>query len=407
MEGTRKRIRVETIFSALVVSLVIILLCLPFVQMSLRIFPDLKSQENRTLAAKPHLMPLTLASFWTYIQDYQKYFNDNFGFRNLLIRVNSVVNLEIFGVSPTPLPDIVVGKDGWLFYNVPNDGSSLEDYYGLAGFAPNQVSALQQNMKRLRREAESRNILLILVIAPSKHTIYEEYLPSRMAMMKGTSSRVDQLDSAWGKDDAHTSFVDTRRLMATAKNEMAYPLYYKTDTHWNNLGAFLAYSAVMKAVKARDHGVKVLTLADFQLSAARIPGRDLAGMVNMADLMTDTEVTLKPLKASAAKRSHAPYAYTTAVRSEVLDCKGLSLVAFGDSFLHFMIPYLSESFCKATFLGSPLTIDFPIIDRERPDVVMVELAERYAGSLKIVWPDTSPQHKERAQRWIFPQPSGG
>ncbi len=102
--------------------------------MSLHLFPDLKSRENRILAARPELKPVTFSALWKYMQDYQNYFSDNFGFRNVLIRINSYVNLKIFGVSPTPLPDIVAGREGWLFYNVPNDGSSLEDYYGLAGF---------------------------------------------------------------------------------------------------------------------------------------------------------------------------------------------------------------------------------------------------------------------------------
>jgi alginate O-acetyltransferase complex protein AlgJ len=404
MEETDKRIKINRVFSVATVCLLIILFCLPFFQMSLHLFPDLKSQENRILAGRPELKPVTLSAFWKYMQDYQNYFSDNFGFRNVLIRIISYANLKIFGVSPTPLPDIVAGREGWLFYNVPNDGSSLEDYYGLAGFTARQLSAIKQNMARMRREAASRNILLIVAIAPSKHTVYEEYLPTRLAMMKGATSRVDQLASAWGKDDAHAAFIDARKLLATAKKEMKYPLYYKTDTHWNNLGAFLVYGEIVKEVKARYPEVKVLTLADFNLSSTHIPGRDLAAMVNMAGLMSDTEVTLRPLRPTVAKHSNASYAFRTAARSEIGDCNGPRLVAFGDSFLQYFIPYLSESFCRGLYLASPLVIDFSVIDREKPNVVIVELAERYAGSLKIGWPDVSSQNQDRAQRWVFPPP---
>ncbi len=404
MGNTDKRMRINRIFSLATVCLLITILCLPFFQMSFRMFPDLKSQENRILAARPELKPVTLSDPWKYMQDYQNYFNDNFGFRNILIRINSFVNLKILGVSPTPLPDVIVGKEGWLFYNVLNDGSSLEDYYGLAGFTSNQLSAIKQNMVKLRREAASRNILLIVAIAPSKHTVYEEYLPTRVAMMKGAPSRVDQLCSAWGKDDAHASFIDARNFLTTAKKEVNYPLYYKTDTHWNNLGAFLVYSKIMKEVRIGYPKVKVLTLADFSLSSTRVSGRDLARMINMATLLSDTEVTLEPLRPSAATLSSASYAFSTAFRSEIRDSKGPHVVAFGDSFLKYMIPYLSESFSRGLFLASPLTIDFSIIDKEKPDVVIVELAERYAGSLKIEWPNTSSQNQDRAQRWVFPPP---
>ena len=396
--------KINRIFSLATICLLVTILCLPFFQMSLRVFPDLKSQENRILAARPELKRATLSDSWKYMQDYQNYFNDNFGFRNVLIRINSFVNLKIMGVSPTPLPDIVAGKEGWLFYNAPNDGSSLEDYYGLAGFTVHQLSAIKQNMARLRRETASRNILLIIAIAPSKHTVYEEYLPTRVAMMKGAPSRVDQLCSAWGNDDTHASFIDARNFLTTAKKEMKYPLYYKTDSHWNNLGAFLVYSEIMKEVKTRYPKVRVLTLADFSLSSTQVPGRDLAAMVNMASLMSDTEVTLKPLRPSAATLSSAPYDFSTAFRSEIRDYKGPHVVAFGDSFLKYMIPYLSESFSRGLYLASPLTMDFSVIDKEKPDVVIVELAERYAGSLKIAWPNASSQKQDRPQRWVFPPP---
>jgi len=372
--------------------------------MSLRMFPEPKSQENRILAPRPELKSITLSAFWKYIQDYQNYFNDNFGFRNLLIRINSFVNLKILGVSPTPLPDIIVGKDGWLFYNVANDGSSLEDYYGLAGFSSHQLSAIKQNIVRLRKETASRNILLILVIAPSKHTVYEEYLPSRVSMMKGLTSRVDQVRSAWGRDDTHASFIDSRMLLARAKKDLKYPLYYKTDTHWNNLGAFIVYCEIMKEVKARYPDTKGLALADFNLSSTLISGRDLAGMVNMAGLLSDTEVDLKPLDPPVAKQSNAPYAFRTAISSEIAGSKSPRVLAFGDSFLPYLIPYLSESFSTGLFLASPLTIDFSVINKEKPDVVIVELAERYAGSLKIAWTNIASQNQDRAQRWIFPPP---
>src|SRR5271157_5883187 len=148
---TDKSTKTQRIFSLATVCLLIILLGLPFFQTSLRMFPDLKSEENRVLAPRPALKPGTPSTFWKYIQDYQNYFNDNFCFRNRLIQINSFINLKIFGVSPTPLPDVVVGRDGWLFYNVAHDGSSLEDYYGLAGFTSHQLSAIKENMARLRK----------------------------------------------------------------------------------------------------------------------------------------------------------------------------------------------------------------------------------------------------------------
>lgn len=377
-------------------------LCLPLVQMNLHLFPDLKSEENRVFAAKPHTTGLSAEALRQYMKGYEQYFGDNFGFRNVLIRINSLINLRIFGVSPTPLPSMVVGKDGWLFYNDSTDGSSLVDYYGLVQFGGSKLSAIRKNMDRMRSICSAWGIQLIIVISPSKHTIYEEYLPSGIAMLKGNETRVDQLCEIWGENTTAASLIDLRAPLLHAKKAVKYPIYYKTDTHWNYLGSFLAYQEIMKKVRERHPDVKILELTDFTVSSAPGGSEDLAKTVSMDGLIADTEVILTPLKPYSAHREKvADSHYDFSLESDIKGSRAPKVLLFGDSFAKYLTPYLSESFSKGRYLASPPMADFSIVEKERPDVLIIELTERYAGSLKIRWFGTSARH-DHPRRWIFP-----
>ncbi|MFN8387050.1 MAG: hypothetical protein U0X92_11595 [Anaerolineales bacterium] len=44
--------------------------------------------------------------------------------------------------------------------------------------------------------------------------------------------------------------IDLRPALLTAKSERQ--VYYATDTHWNDYGAYIAYSAIMNELRKTD-----------------------------------------------------------------------------------------------------------------------------------------------------------
>jgi len=56
------------------------------------------------------------------------------------------------------------------------------------------------------------------------------------------------------------------------------------------------------------------------------------------------------------------------------------LVMFRDSFADGLIPYLSENFSRSVYVWKP-KVDLQVIEQEKPDIVIFEVAERYLGSL--------------------------
>jgi alginate O-acetyltransferase complex protein AlgJ len=89
------------------------LVILPVADMLFKLdsFPHLN--ENRELSPLP-VFRLGLAEIAGFPVAFQAYFNDHFGFRNTLIRLNYLIKQKLLGVSPSM--QVNIGQQGWLYY---------------------------------------------------------------------------------------------------------------------------------------------------------------------------------------------------------------------------------------------------------------------------------------------------
>ena len=94
--------------------------------------PDLA--ENRAPAPAP-AWPRNRAAWQQLPKAIEAYWNDAFGFRRTLIRLQAGAQFEL-GVSPTPR--VVIGKAPWLFYA---GDESMEQRQGLRPFSDTELEA--------------------------------------------------------------------------------------------------------------------------------------------------------------------------------------------------------------------------------------------------------------------------
>ncbi len=379
MHGSKKNWKVR---EALAVGFFVIFLWLPIFQMSFSVFPETDSSENRNLANKPELKKLSFKTVSNYTKDYEKYFNDHYGFRNMLVRLNSILHVKLLGMSPTER--VIIGKQGWLYYDDPNDGVSLKDYAGEANFSREQVELIRHKIISLNERLRQKNIHFMLVIVPNKHTVYPEYLPLSVSRKKGTVTRIDQVCQCL--KDSGIDLVDLRARMWSSKCSNQYPLYFQTDTHWNQLGAFLGYEEIIKHVRNKYPQVEGMKLSSFDVFPGNRISGDLAGFINMRGLMSDTTITLKPktpLKALPVPVMYESIPGCTSVGATINNKQLPKLVMFRDSFSMALVPYLSENFSRSIYIWKP-QIDFSVIEREKPDIVIFEIVERYLFALEYL-----------------------
>jgi len=124
------------------------------------------------------------------------------------------------------------------------------------------------------------------------------------------------------------------------------------------------------------------------VTAIRGPGGDLARLLSLEDVIGEERIILAPkvtLRAVDGVRDY-PDPVLEPDRDMVVKVTGdptlPKLLVFRDSFASNLIPYLSESFQSSVFIWTHAFLP-EIIERERPDIVILECVERYLSALTI------------------------
>lgn len=122
--------------------------------------------------------------------------------------------------------------------------------YTLNDFLCNNLYS-QKNLdsltERLRKRAESTDAEIIYILVPSPASIYPETMPADYVRQSETS-RLDQVMKA--VSDAGIKCIDVRSIFNEHKND-EYKLYWKTDSHWTDYGAFLVYTELFNYISEK------------------------------------------------------------------------------------------------------------------------------------------------------------
>ena len=327
--------------------------------------------ENRELAALPRLHGATIPSLRTYSDEFSAWFDDDhFGFRSMLVRWSGAIRLFVLGVSPSR--SVAKGEDGWFFYA---DDDAIEDFARVTPLTPEAVANWRTALLRTNGWLQARHVAYVFTIAPDKHVLYPEEMPSSVSLVSDLS-RTDQLLTAL--QDAGFA-VDLRPALVGAKAKER--IYQRTDTHWNDRGAFAAYRQIIRAVRARVPAVPPeWTRDDFEPASREVDGGDLAGMMGLKRVLREEDLPLAPRRRRRAVVVEPPGAAPTAEEGYlVTEIAGSTLpraVIFRDSFVSQMVPFLSEHFSRAVYVWQN-DFDADLVSREKPDVVIQEIVGRH------------------------------
>ncbi len=204
-------------------------------------YVDTTNHEKRDDVERP---VLNIYNYDDFPDDYESYYNDNIPYRNQLISLNNSIEYFLFGQSAND--DVVIGKDGWLFYRDPTEQS-----LGYWQYSDEQLKQIANNLEVTDRILERHGIEFVLFIAPNKETIYKDKLPAYYET-EDTYTSVDQLVD-YLRSNTDIRVVYPRRELEKARDTHTDKLlYYKLDTHWNNIGGYLGTVSL-----AEELGVKM------------------------------------------------------------------------------------------------------------------------------------------------------
>ena len=267
-------------------------------------------------------------------------------------------------------PKAIAGDNGWLVYTAEGD---INDYQKVGLFSEEELAQFQHNLDALSGAYAERGIDLIVVIVPNKNTIYPERVPDLPVL--GVESRLDQV-TAYLREHGSEQLVDLRPALLAAKAERE--MYYATDTHWNDYGAYIAYAALLD-----EAGITPRPATDFDVVTRDPALLDLSENIG-ATILPESKTQFAPrfdLRASfknlnlGGRRLMLSYLPGTSLPDVVL---------YYDSFFFNVIPMLGEHFNHGLYVqnytGGGLW-NLSWVDEREPDVVIIEFAERYLHDL--------------------------
>jgi len=348
----------------------IIILFLPFVSTTLGFNLDASLNEKRAKAAKP----VFNGDGVKYIKKYYKFFIDNFTGRDVCIGLYNNFKFYILGESTVP-DRVLIGKDNYLFYSKSKDEKTIEDYQGLISVSEQQINEINDELKKLNQWLSANGIDFFLIIAPDKHTIYPEKMPDYIS--RGSSSATDRIIPYLVQHNIY--IIDLRGPLKKAKS-MNDELYYKTDTHWNSLGAYIGYCEIIKSLSVNYSDVRAIkiNLKNIKFTAYANAG-DLYDMLGIKDYKFYRDAVL-----------HFRKNYKTIESTDKLivtegPVKSPRAVIYRDSFCGALQPMLSNNFSYVSYISSHkiYTIDRDYILKIKPDILFIEIVERHLKYLSI------------------------
>ncbi|MCL1852163.1 MAG: DHHW family protein [Peptococcaceae bacterium] len=354
--------RLRGLGSRVLIVLFILTLLTPMAAMELKVLP-VTNYENRTLAQKP--AAFDLLDCWTFFYGYEAYLDDNFAFKNSFVALNSVYKGFLRASASN---QVVFGKDDWLFYTSPGYPASdpIMSYMGLNRFRDDQLAQLAAKFTAFDQKLREEGIVFFLVIPPNKHTVYAEMLPNDIRENAG-ESRMAQLIQ-YLREHTDVRIIDVAEPLIREHTQRQ--LYYKTDTHWNSYGAYIAYAEILKALGGNPY-----RLEDYEITSYKVHSKDLARMAGATWLEEqEHDFVLKD-------KSVKPELIEGTFDSEKLavhtnhDPGAPSLMIYHDSYSAALMPFLTPHFSRTInkWLLCPNASE--IIERA-PDYVVFEILER-------------------------------
>ncbi|MDP6977842.1 MAG: hypothetical protein QF570_04470 [Myxococcota bacterium] len=298
---------------------------------------------------------------------------DRVRFRDALISLHARVMVDFFGASPSE--KLIVGRDGWFFFNDP---VAVDQARGIARFDDAELLRWQRVLEGRRDWLAERGIPFVVVLVPNKHVVYAEFMPPRF----GATVHDEQHKQLAHHLAEHSDLVVVDLLPPLLEAKQRQRVYHKTDTHWNDIGAYTGYREILAAVgDALPTWRDALEPVKVQARRFEDRGIGLTSMVGLSPYHREEILQLRkvqPRSEILMPRKDHYKRFEREQRPLAHGVQGARLpkaVVFRDSFFNALIPYFSENFRRVLYVWTR-DVEPRFVEREQPDIVIQEIAGR-------------------------------
>jgi alginate O-acetyltransferase complex protein AlgJ len=352
-------------------------ICFPWINKIIPIVKQALSSENRALAKFPMVDTCKLDKIPLYLENYM---TDRLSTRNSWIRFYNRLNVFVFRSSPASLKAFV-GKNNWLY----SSGEDLKTFVGTELFKENELLEFKNEMLRREKIIGSYNAKLLIVIVPNKVNIYPEFMPDHIVK-----------SARYGYGEQLLEYLKTNGLpVVDLYTELKQKkgngdIYFKTDNHWNDLGAFNATNAILKHMQ-----LELLDTIDYPVKRSKQKGGDIAKILNIENEIGDMNYSPTPKTGfkwalDTAKKypvtKDFPFPKEFELHYHQNDTTLPDVLLIRDSFGKSLIPYLAERChnCVAIWDKWQYGLNEAIIKDSKPDLVIYLINESQIKNLMHV-----------------------
>ncbi len=329
-----------------------------FIPMSYINNESISEKENRTLAVFKPLINENNELNLKFGENFEAWFNDRFFLRETFIKI---YDKKWIFTKNWKTKGVIKGKDGWLFYAIPR---AVESYTNSTIFTEDELIKITNYLLEIDNYCKSHNKHFFFLIAPDKSKIYNEYYSDNIKRTKNIS-KAEQLIEYLDKNSNINVIYPKDWLI---KNKDKGLLYWKQDTHWNELGAYYAYLEIMNEIKKYYKEIPIYTTDKY------------IETTNEGDLYKMTPSHFKKVDKTIykiPKISNTANCTNKDMTEEIITCQNNSLkyniLFFRDSFSDSLIPYITKSFKTSKFLKIYKVIPNSM---ENANIIVLEVVER-------------------------------
>lgn len=200
---------------------------------------DVSFGENRVLAKWHGFINEDKSINYNFGADFNNWFNDRFGLRKVLIPLYKSIELIL---TQQPKNGLIDKETGFLYVN-----------YELNFI---DIDIIKENFKeyfKLQEWADKNKIKLYFLIVPNKTSIYT---PADFKISPHHNDFINYLTQI----NQSNIIYPYQELLEGKKKDY---VFFKTEHHWNDYGAFMGYQSLMKEIKKDYPKARILNEDDF------------------------------------------------------------------------------------------------------------------------------------------------
>jgi hypothetical protein len=250
-------------------------------------------------------------------------------------------------------------------------------------YTQSQLKDAQLELEAKRDWLAARGIKYLFVIAPEKASIYPEHLPA--SLKPATTTRTDQLVE-YLRLHSMVAVLDLRPALRRARQK--FPVYYKTDPHWNLPGAFVACQTILSHLSSQFPGLVPFDGDAFSIQWRPGTGGCEASLADEPYLAEANRFVFLPGPALPELEFRTPDNHPLGLQqiwglpsletgfTTTNSRRSRRVEVFGDSFASYLQPFLGFHF-GTTIYHYRTRFDKVSVNKAQPDLVIEETVERY------------------------------